>query len=134
MATDDIIERFIQRLSTDPTTKAKVRKALDLEDDYARKSDLVPILERLEFQGEEIKALREAMEQGFSKVWDELKAQRESTERGFSKVWDELKVQRDELKAQREELKAQREAMEQGFSKVWDELKAQRESTERGFS
>ncbi|RMG32438.1 MAG: DUF632 domain-containing protein, partial [Methanobacteriota archaeon] len=113
--------------------------------------DLVPILERLEFQGEEIKALREAMEQGFSKVWDELKAQRESTERGFSKVWDDLKAQRestergfskvwDELKAQREELKAQREAMEQGFSKVWDELKtqrdelkAQREAMEQGF-
>ncbi len=106
MSTDDPVEVFIRRLATDPAAKSRVRQVLDLENDYARKADLVPILERLEQQGEELKLQRE-----------ELKLQREDMEKGFVKVWDELK--------------AQRMAMEEGFKNMWEEMKELRKSQDK---
>ncbi len=110
------IDEFIETIASNREYKSKLRKALEIDDEYAMKSDLVPILERLEEQGTELRRLtdemvaqRYEMHTGFEKMWEELAKQREEMHTGFEKMWEELAKQREE--------------MHTGFEKMWEEMK-----------
>ncbi len=128
------IDDIIETIASNREYKSKLRKALEIDDDYAMKSDLIPILERLEEQGTEIRRLtdemvaqRDEMHTGFEKMWEELAKQREEMHTGFEKMWEELAKQREEMHTGFEkiweELAKQREEMHTGFEKVWEEMK-----------
>ncbi len=137
------IDEFLKALASDHESLSRLRKLLQIEDDYAKKSDLDPIIINLDRQYEELKELRISSETQFTKVWEEIKAIREE----MKAQREEMKAQREEMKAQREEMKAQREEMkaqseelkelrissETQFTKVWEEMRAQREEMSKGF-
>ncbi len=105
MAESIDLYRLIEQIESDRTLKMKFRKALDLEDDYAKTSDIIELRDDL----------REEMRTGFEKVWEEIRDLREET-----------KNLREEMKAQREEMKAQREVMNMhaiSLENLWKEVR-----------
>jgi predicted nucleic acid-binding Zn-ribbon protein len=120
------LDEMIDDLQHNKDLIDKLRKVLMLDNEYAKKNDLIPILE-------EMKAQREEFSKKFDNVHEELKAQREEMKaqrEEFSKKFDNVY---EELKAQREEMKAQREEFSKKFDNVYVELKAQREEFSKHF-
>ncbi|RMF44417.1 MAG: hypothetical protein D6751_09060 [Deltaproteobacteria bacterium] len=113
MAESIDLNYLIDRIENDRVLKTKFRKALELDDDYAKTSD--------------VNELRGDMNKGFEKIWEEMKAQREAMRNEFDKVWKEMKAQREEMRNEFDkvwkEMKAQREEMKIGFERLWEEVK-----------
>ncbi len=119
---DSTIDSLLNRLESSLEFRERFRKAIGIDDEYARKSDLEPIQDRIDLILQELRNLKEEN----NRIWKEIRAMREEMEKGFEKVWKELEAQREEMTRQREE-------MEKGFEKVWNEMARQREETSKHF-
>jgi hypothetical protein len=139
------LDEMIDDLQHNKDLIDKLRKVLMLDNEYAKKNDLIPILEEMKAQREEfskkfdnvyeeLKAQREEFSKKFDNVHEEMKAQREEFSKKFDNVYEEMKAQREEfskkfdnvyeeMKAQREEMKAQREEFSKRFDQVYQEIK-----------
>ncbi len=128
MAISNNIESLIAQIESDLEFREKFRKALGIDDEYARKSDLVPILDSINKNLEEIKNLRTEMRENLTQIWDEIKNLRNEMKvqrEEITKVWEEIKNLREETKALKEEMKVQND----NIVKIWEEIKNLREET-----
>jgi hypothetical protein len=84
------LDEMIDDLQHNKDLIDKLRKVLMLDNEYAKKNDLIPILE-------EMKAQREEFSKKFDNIYVELKAQREEFSKKFDNVYEEMKAQREEF-------------------------------------